>query len=1513
MKHFRNLLTLLLLFFCGSHVCAQNIEIEYEGFEYEGLFFKITNLEEKTVSVAGAYDDGVIEIPEKAYCSDNLFNGIYTVTGIFDNAFSNDEDITGIEIPNTITYIGESAFNGCSSLRTISIPNSVRTVGYGAFLGCDSLKQVTIEDGETTLHLNQSNSGYAMGVGPWCYGTFYYCPLERVYLGRNITYPNTSPGFLITSPFNHHPNLNDVRIGDAVTEIGDDLFAYCPSIREIKLPKDVTRIGINAFKSCTNLTGIQVPDKVTEIGDGAFFECNVLAEVNFGNAVESIGEHAFWGCTALKDIVLPNSVKHIKKWAFQSCSNITSVTMGEGVQNIDEDAFSGCEALKEVRINNLTAWCNIDFAGNQSNPLYYAKNLYLKGTLLTDLVIPNDVTVLKPFVFRSCASLKSLTLHNNIISIGQDAFNTCLELTGELKLPQGLTSIGSYAFASCEKLIGELVIPNKISAVPDFAFINCIGITDLKIGDSVTSIGNESFRNCYKLETVDLGKNLQNIGGNAFYNCSNIQEVVIPEEVTTIGGGAFNSCGNLNKVTMGKSVQTIGEYAFWWSSNIREVHINDLAAWMKIDFRETNSNPTVYSRALFLYGELMTDLVIPNEITEIKTNAFYNCSCLNSITIHNRVTSIGHYAFQGCTGLLEVTIPNSVTQLGYSVFRECTGIKSVTIGDGISNIPGGTFYRCYNLNTMTFGLNLETVEPEAIYSYNLNTLIFNTRHIKDWFRDKREIKTIVLGDSVRSTAEGSFAHCDISAIHIPKYLTSIGDYTFSWNKNLKSITVDADNPVYKVPKGYNVLLDAENTVVLAAQGAKLPKDISRIGNGAFNGLLGIKTITLPVNLDSIGEWAFDGCSDLKTIRNYSDLQLVAGTTDHGYVAYYADTIINKAGIIDNYVFAIDGENYKLIDYVGDEVELALPDNFKGSQYAIDNDAFKGNANVESITLSDGVTVLGDSAFAHCPSLHTLNISSSVKKIGLGILYGNSSLEHISVDENNEFFDSRNDCNAIISKTEYISGTDGVLLPQLNTLVGKTYILECPLFYNTQGIRKAAYNNNGSVMWKTLDESDLAFRWQVVATENGYAFKNEKDGRYLKSKTQNEQVWFVEDNSLNGEFTILQVGEGQVAISINSRHLHAGDHSSGNGEEGRIISYETNRANSASSWVLLEVQQPTSYAANTLLIGCKQSSIPNSVTTIGRSAFKGVSDMENIMIPESVIDIQDWAFADCSGLTTLEIPASVKHIGQCAFSGCEGLSNIYSAIPSNMLFEIDDSTFMGAYDATLYVTQGAEEFYATTKGWSNFGNIVETGQASFDLVVSSAGYATLYLNYDTAIPEGVEVYTATEIDGGALKMELVKDVLPANTGVVVKAPAGTYTFTYTATDVPAIPNNLFKGSVVNEYINVPSNSTAFVLSKVNGEVGMYPAKLTDGSFLNNANKAYLLLDNNKLGLSDEELDTSVGGAQLSLRFDFGDTTGVDEVQTETGVNNAIYDMYGRKVNTITTPGLYIVNGKKVWVK
>ena len=186
-----------------------------------------------------------------------------------------------------------------------------------------------------------------------------------------------------------------------------------------------------------------------------------------------------------------------------------------------------------------------------------------------------------------------------------------------------------------------------------------------------------------------------------------------------------------------------------------------------------------------------------------------------------------------------------------------------------------------------------------------------------------------------------------------------------------------------------------------------------------------------------------------------------------------------------------------------------------------------------------------------------------------------------------------------------------------------------------------------------------------------------------------------------------------------------------------------------------------------------------------------------------------------------------------------------------------------------------------------------------------------------IPAGVEVYTANAVEDDRLKMQPVEGVIPANTGVIVKAAPGTYAFRYSTVNSTEITDNLFKGSLKDETVKVASGKAAYVLSMVDGEVGMYRAELTDHSFLNNANKAYLLLDSNNLGVYDDEWDTSAGG-QLSngYRFDFGGITGIDEVNNElkgeSGEVKAIYDLSGRAVEN-PSKGLYIINGKKVLVK
>ncbi len=183
-------------------------------------------------------------------------------------------------------------------------------------------------------------------------------------------------------------------------------------------------------------------------------------------------------------------------------------------------------------------------------------------------------------------------------------------------------------------------------------------------------------------------------------------------------------------------------------------------------------------------------------------------------------------------------------------------------------------------------------------------------------------------------------------------------------------------------------------------------------------------------------------------------------------------------------------------------------------------------------------------------------------------------------------------------------------------------------------------------------------------------------------------------------------------------------------------------------------------------------------------------------------------------------------------------------------------------------------------------------------VSAAGYSTLYLGYKTLIPSTVEAYIVTDVKESYASLTQVEGVAPANTGLILKGE-GEHLFYLTSSAATAdFSNNLLKGSVSDEW--VPEE--AFVLSMVDGNVGLYKAKMSDGKFLNNANKAYLPVSVLPVAAQNS----------VSLRFDDG-TTDIEYVNSKSEEPDAIFDLAGRRIKCIEAPGIYIVGGKKVLVK
>ena len=219
-----------------------------------------------------------------------------------------------------------------------------------------------------------------------------------------------------------------------------------------------------------------------------------------------------------------------------------------------------------------------------------------------------------------------------------------------VQVSPAVTSLGYGMFVGYYSL-AEISIPDSVTSIGAIAFYDCDSLTSVTIGNGVTSIGEEAFSGCDGITSVTIPDSVTSIGEEAFSNCDSLTSVTIGNGVTSIGAYAFYDCSSLTSVTIGDGVTSIEESAFEDCSGLTSVYVTDIAAWCAIDFGSYNANPLSYAHNLYLNGELVTDLVIPDGVASIGIDAFYGCTSLTSITIPNSVTSIGAWAFQYCDNL----------------------------------------------------------------------------------------------------------------------------------------------------------------------------------------------------------------------------------------------------------------------------------------------------------------------------------------------------------------------------------------------------------------------------------------------------------------------------------------------------------------------------------------------------------------------------------------------------------------------------------------------------------------------------------------------------------------------------------------------------------------------------------------------------------------------------------------------------------------------------------------------
>ena len=243
-------------------------------------------------------------------------------------------------------------------------------------------------------------------------------------------------------------------------------------------------------------------------------------------------------------------------------------------------------------------------------------------------------------------------------------------------LDQGLNYIPKYFLHNC-KSIKEFTIPDSVKSIGYSAFSSCDSLTNITIPNSVTNIGNDVFYDCNSLQNITIGNGVIRIGSSAFEYCDSLTSITIPDSVTSIGSFAFSDCSSLTSIEIPNSVTSIGDYAFAYCTSLTSVnYTGTIDEWVNIDFSDSYSNPTLYTRDLYINNTLVNKVNI-TLATKIEAFAFYNCNSLTSVVIGNSVTSIGEWAFCDCSSLISIEIPNNVIDIDNYAFLDCKSLTEI--------------------------------------------------------------------------------------------------------------------------------------------------------------------------------------------------------------------------------------------------------------------------------------------------------------------------------------------------------------------------------------------------------------------------------------------------------------------------------------------------------------------------------------------------------------------------------------------------------------------------------------------------------------------------------------------------------------------------------------------------------------------------------------------------------------------------------------------------------------------
>ena len=1047
---------------------------------------------------------------------------------------------------------------------------------------------------------------------------------------------------------------------------------------DIIIPKEVTKDNIIY--------------RVTSIEEHAFDDCSNLTSVNIPESVTSIGEYAFDNCSSLTSITIPEGVTSIGRGAFYDCSSLTSITIPESVTSIGGNAFSDCSSLTAVHISSLEAWCRISFLGNMfphcsSNPLFYAKNLYLNGNLVTELSIPEGVTSIGSYTFYNCNNLISINIPESVTSIGNYAFYGCSKLYKVINYSNLALSVDSDSYGYVASYAKQIINGSKLTTIGDFQFSTSNGIHYLE-----NYIGQE--QNIVLPNDYD-GSNYQ-IGTCAFYGYNNLYSVTIGSGVLSIGSYAFsivpektiwltntpptgyaNAKGNINYVANDQytSLNNVQIYPYLssmfevngvkyvpvspsertchaidcaYNSTAAAINVSETASFKGIAMTVKEVMPYTF------YGNKHIKEVNISHKGNIGNYAFYDCDSVQSVELSNE-GNVGSQAFYDCDGMLTATISNQ-GNIESQAFCNCDAIESVTIANQ-GDIGEQAFYDCNGIKTIEIN-NRGSIGAQAFYGCNrMETAVIanlapvvssNTDNgvpltFADWTSTNKSHSTTSSNTYTFTAKDGAVLSFDwwVSSENGYDKLIATLDGTTILEKS-GSLSGTYSNAV---SQGEHTLIvkytkDGSNSSgsdqakvsnIVVSKGSDA-QTIARVGNEAFSGCSSLKTVTLGDSIGSLGSKAFYNCSCLQEIVIPDSVKAVGEYCFSGCSAMKSAVLGDGLANIAKYTFANCGLE-----------EIIIGDNIT----SIGDYAFKGCSGMKSAVLGDGLTEVNGTMFNGCIGLENVEIGNKVTELEANAFSGCSSLKDVKIGSgvatiNNYAFSG---CSSLPTIT----------IPQAVTKIGDKVFVGC----------------------SKLADVIIADRTEPLA---------------------------LGSNSSSPLF---------VDCPLDSVYI------------GGKITYNTTSSKGYSPFY-------RNTSLRTVVITDREEQIYNN-------EFYGCTNLQNVTIGNGVKSIGNYAFSGCSSLEGFSFGSNMETIGDEAFSDCTSLTSItsHAAVPPTCGTQALDD--INKWGCTLRVPSGYASAYQGANQWKEFffvDDVVEVAKYTLTFMVDGEVYHTSSLVHkaEVTIPD-----------------------------------------------------------------------------------------------------------------------------------------------------------------------------------